>query len=219
MPRRTGTKSPPARSVLLSGVVLAVLFGNGCSKGSEGNASSPPLNERQTVIRVGEDEYISALISLVNVQPGNDALTPTLAVTGFKDGVGLSLATPITPDQVASGSLKASLVEGPLVPGKASFILETPSHTVLAQASSGTVELKLGGGRVSGTVQAVPESLSASIEAAITVGCLVDRSLLPDAGQQGGSKLVDENGNEPTLVDDTELSTPGCAPWRGLMSE
>jgi hypothetical protein len=209
-----------ARSVLLSGVILVVLVGNGCSKDkdTEGNASSPPDNERQTVIRVGEDEYISALLSLVNVQPGSDAVAPTLALTGFKDGVGLSLATPITTDQVASGGLKASLGEGPLVPGKASFILETQSHTVLAQASSGTVELKLGAGRVSGTVHAVPESLSASIEAAVTVGCWVDRSLLPDAGQQGG-KLVDDSGNEVTLVADTELSTPGCAPWRALVNE
>jgi hypothetical protein len=216
--------SPLARSVLLSGAIVAALAGNGCSKdkGSEGNASSPPENERLTVIRVGEDEYISALLSVVDVLPGEDTITPTLGLTGFKDGVGLSLGTVITTDQVASGSLKANLVslsDGPLAPGKATFMLQNQSHTVLAEATSGTVELRLGAGRVSGTVQAVPESLSASIEAAVSVGCWVDRSLLPDAGQQGGSKLLDENGNDVTLVVDTAFSTPGCAPWKGLVSE
>ncbi|MBN1609901.1 MAG: hypothetical protein JW940_24940 [Polyangiaceae bacterium] len=217
-------KSPLARSVLLSCAMLAALAGNGCSKGksSEGNASSPPENERQTVIRVGEDEYVSALLSVVDVEPDNDAIAPLLGITGFKDNVGLSLGTVITTDQVASGSLKASLVrlsDGPLVPGKANFMLQNQSHTVLAEASSGTVELKLGGGRVSGTVQAVPESLSASIEAAVSVGCWVASGLLPDAGQPGGSRLMDENGNDVTLVVDTEFSTPGCAPWKGLVSD
>jgi hypothetical protein len=217
-------KSPPTRSVLLFCAILAALVGSGCSKGesTEGNASSPPENERLTVIRVGEDEYISASLWVVEVVPDNDAIAPLLGITGFKDNVGLSLGTVITTDQVASGSLKANLVslsDGPLAPGKATFMLQNQSHAVLAEATSGTVELKLGGGRVSGTAQAVPESLSASIEAAVTVGCWVDRSLLPDAGQQGGSKLLDENGNDVTLVADSELSTPGCAPWKGLVSE
>jgi hypothetical protein len=78
----------PARHVPLSGAMLAAFAGNGCSKGSEEDSSSP-ADERQTVIRVGEYEYISALLSVVDVLPGNDAIAPMLSLTGFKDNVGL----------------------------------------------------------------------------------------------------------------------------------
>ncbi len=129
-----------------------------------------------------------------------------------------------TAEQVQAESAEIQVVLGRGQMGGGTITLHpiggTPADYV--NATSGTVSVTFGHGRVQGTATAVPDELSATFQSSpLVLSCLVPPAMLADAGglKDGGTLgILDPGGSVWVGVDDTDLVTPFCAGLRHLIT-
>lgn len=75
------------------------------------------------------------------------------------------------------------------------------------QASSGTIELNISQGRVTGVVQGASAEFNATFDGAVSISCWV-----PDSSPSNTHTAGEESQGE-ALVQDVDFTTPQCEPF------
>lgn len=125
------------------------------------------------------------------------------------------VSTPVAPKEALAATFVRALAPGAAnaadltVDGSAAGL---PSH-------GGTIELHFGHGTMTGAVRdASPAELDATFSGAFGVSCLVPHFAFVAAGGKTGGYTIDgATGLDDGLVEDGEMITPACAPFRPLI--
>jgi hypothetical protein len=120
------------------------------------------------------------------------------------------LRVPLSESQVRKGGGTIGLTVG----GVGTKLIEMKGADSPA-AQSGTVDVSLANGKLSGTVKLTsPARLSGTLSGKLEVSCWVPTSTLSAVGADGGGTKA--NDGSEALVEDTHLKTAACQQLRGL---
>ena len=195
-----------SKAVLISAVCLA-----GCS--TQAPSSRSPQN--RVVIQSGERLFTSPEPAELKATMG---ATPMLELTvqGASDGELWSINARFAEAQLRQprtlpGELSAKLSNGASAEGLAQLSLGSRQGAART-ASSGTLNVTIADGRITGEAEADPSELGASIEGDVVISCWIPRT----DSKSGGTT---DAANSEVLVEDTDLSSAACAPLKALLPQ
>lgn len=178
-----------------------VLLLSACTTSDPDSLSGAPGTDLE--ISSASQTYTSAFPAKLNATFAESSVVQ-LTLSGQADGETWSIVIWTTETSLSDGIVEASISDGPIEIGTANLSLGADPTSMLA-ATSGSVSLHVQNGKISGTVEAQPSSLSATIEGGLVVSCWI-----PPDDSSSGNSLEPDAGLATALIEDTELATPKC---------
>lgn len=196
-------------NALLKAVLVSAVCLSACS--TQSPSSRSPQN--RVVIQSGDRLFTSAQPAELKASLGATPIVE-LTVHGASDGELWTLNARFADAQVrgphsAVGELSAKLSPGAIADGLAQLTVGSKQGASQA-ASGGTLHVTIADGRIVGEAEADPSKLAASIEGDIVISCWIPRAEVTSGG-------TTDAANSEVLVEDTDLSSSACAPFKALL--
>jgi hypothetical protein len=202
--------SSPVRYTVVGLALLPLILGCNGGQGTTGTSvnASQTAPTRITITAKGTT-FKSAVPAVLRIIVGLDQIELSFGGVSEADpSRAWSAVAWLTVDQVQA-RLGTIAVTNTLTGAGATIQSTGPASA----ASSGSIQLSLDRGHISGSAAVLPDPLAASFVGDMVVGCWVPRSSLPGATDGGGT--VDSDGGEALVADDAFV-TSQCAPFASL---
>jgi hypothetical protein len=195
--------------ILVAAVIACTVLG--CAK-AEPTGAEPSSEAPVAVVRFnsGDGLFEGPFAAQLKAFLGSKTEFEISMIAARRGGPSLVLRVPLSESQVRGGGGTI----GVTVSGVGTKLIELNSTNTPA-AQSGTVDVSLANGKLSGTVKlASPARLSGTFSGKLEVSCWVPASTLSSVGPDGGGTKA--NDGAEALVEDTHLKTAACQQLRGL---